>query len=926
MKKLSFIIIALVFCSMFLEAQSPKREMRATWLATVWQLDWPSGPVPALPDNQTSAITTQKNSLITILNRLQNANVNAVFFQVRPMCDAFYQSSYEPWSQFVSSNRGDYPGYDPLQFAIEEAHKRGIELHAWINPYRYSSSAATHGNLSTDYVNTHPNWLMDYSGTTTDRVLTKILNPGIPEVTQRITDIVAEIVTNYDVDGIVFDDYFYMSRTTDAMDQAQFNAYNPDGLSRQDWRRQNVNKMIESVYNKIQETKPDVIFGVSPAGVAASSASVAAKYGVPRSPVGSDWQYNDIFSDPLAWLSEGTVDYISPQIYWVIGHNSNDYAALANWWSGIGNHFGKHFYSSHSLAAMTGPDRTAQKTVSIAGEEISTDALSLIELSAVNKNESTLQRSASAMDFTYSEVWNQIDCNRNSDINDAPGSVFYSTKHVNLSFSNQLKANRFTQPALSPAIGWKKMTIQEPISAITLAGQQLSWTHSGTNVRYAVYAVPNANRNDAAVFSMSEYLLGVSYTKQYQLPTGISNSTHKLAVSVLDRYGNKFAPRVMDESSATSTAAQLTYPANAAEIFIPANFTWNAVSDADYVWELALDNSFTNIICARETANAEFYSGLQTNLNANTTYYWRVRTRKVNAKDTYSEVREFKGTKFSVTTPAAGSTDLSITPTITWINVSTATDYTVEISTTAQFQEARIVFRQTTTNTSIVVPANKLIGGTSYYVRVIMTSGGNQSISEAVNFTTKELPVSVPTIISPTDNTVIDGNQISVTWNIQTSRGFRVELSEDSNFPSRNVKVQQTDAYTYTTVYENLVSATYYIRMAASMTGGLTAYSDVVSVQLQNTASLNDMNDDNFVCRIYNDAHNKQYLKVKTNISSPATLSIYAVSGALLMQQKEFIQAGTSDISLNTGTVQRGIYILKIAMGTEEKVLKFQID
>ena len=920
MKKLSFIIIALIFSNLFLTAQPPKREMRATWLATVWRLDWPTATVP--PTGQTTAINLHKRTLTTILDNLQTANINTVFFQIRSMCDAFYPSSYEPWSQFVSNNRGDNPGYDPLQFAIEEAHIRGIELHAWINPYRYSSSATTHGNLSTDYVNTHPNWLLDYGSSV------KILNPGLPEVTQRITDIVAEVVTNYDVDGIVFDDYFYVSGTTTAMDQAQYDLYNPDGLSRQDWRRQNVNKMVKSVYNKIQELKPEVIFGISPAGVAASDATVAAKYGVPPSPVGRDWQYNDIFSDPLAWLSEGTIDYISPQLYWVIGHSTNDYAALAGWWSNIANHFGKHFYSSHSLSDMTGPDKVAQKTVVINNEEISTDALSTIEFSAVHKKESTLQRSTSAMDFTYSEVGRQIDCNRNSDINDAPGSVFYATAKASATqFVNYLKADVFTHSSLPPAIGWKKMVIQEPVAGLALAGQQLSWTHSGSNVRYAVYAVPNANRSDVAVFSTSKYLLGVSYTKQYQLPTGISSSTHKLAVSVLDRFDNEFAPRIMGESSATSEAAQLTYPTNAAEIFMPVNFTWNAVPDADYVWELALDNSFTNIVCARETAGAEFYSGLQTNLKENTIYYWRVRTRKTNAKDTYSEVRQFKGTKFAITAPATGSTGLSVTPTITWVKVASATNYTVEISNMAQFQEARIVFRQTTTNTSIVVPANKLFGGTTYYVRVIMTNGGGQSISEAVNFTTVELPIPVPAITSPANNAVISGNQINVTWNMQTSKGFRVQLSDESAFPSRNIKTLQTDAFTYQTVYENMSSGTYYIRMAALTATGITAYSDVVTVQFQSTTSVNNnMDDGNFIYQLYRGSDKNYYLKVKTDVSSPVVLSIYAVSGVLLMQQQEFIQQGVSDISLNTGAAQRGIYILKIAMGTKEKVLKIQID
>ena len=141
--------------------------------------------------------------LIKILDRMKTANMNTVFFQIRSMSDAMYPSSFENWSSFISSERGADPGWDPLEYAVQETHKRGMELHAWINPYRYSSSSATHGNLPTDYPNTKPEWLIAYDS------YTKILNPGVPEVTQRIADIVAEVVTNYDVDGIVFDDYFY---------------------------------------------------------------------------------------------------------------------------------------------------------------------------------------------------------------------------------------------------------------------------------------------------------------------------------------------------------------------------------------------------------------------------------------------------------------------------------------------------------------------------------------------------------------------------------------------------------------------------------------------------------------------------------------------------------------------------------------------
>ncbi|MFA6951352.1 MAG: family 10 glycosylhydrolase, partial [Lentimicrobiaceae bacterium] len=375
MKRLINIAILFIFTGMYLSAQAPKREVRSVWLSTVWRLDWPSTTVPAANGTneatREAARNAQKSGLISVLDKLKAANFNTVFFQVRGMCDAFYNSPYEPWSQYLSSERGADPGWDPLAYLIQEAHTRGIEVHAWLNPYRYSTSAESHGNLPNDYATAYPDWLMDYGSSQ------KILNPGMPEVRKRITDIVADIITNYDVDGIVFDDYFYMSGTKDVMDDQQFQQYNPNALSRGDWRRENVNQMIKDVQTRINSIKSYVTFGISPAGVAASDINVANKYGVDPSP-GSDWQYNGIYSDPLAWLSNGTIDYISPQLYWTIGSTS-DYSKLSPWWAKVSNFFGRHFYSSNTSS------------------------------------------------FSSTELVNEININRDADLSGTTGSVYFRT-------------------------------------------------------------------------------------------------------------------------------------------------------------------------------------------------------------------------------------------------------------------------------------------------------------------------------------------------------------------------------------------------------------------------------------------------------------------------------------------------------------------
>ena len=915
MKRIFQVLLLVAFANVVLHAQLPKREMRATWLATVWALDWPAGTVPAngSESQRQSAIDSQKNGLISILNKLQEANVNAVFFQVRPMADALYRSSYEPWSQYVSSARGADPGYDPLEFAIEEAHKRGMELHAWINPYRYSTSSGSHGNLSTDYPSTHPEWLIDYG----DHV--KILNPGVPEVVQRIVDIVEEIVTNYNVDGIAFDDYFYVNgKTVNDMDQAQFDAYNPDNLSRADWRRQNCDKMIADVYSRIQGLKPYVTFGVSPAGVAASSSAVADKYGVPPSP-GSDWQYNGIYSDPLAWLSEGSVDYISPQIYWT----GSTYTNLAPWWSNVANKFGKHFYSSHSLSAMTGADPAA--TLYIGNEEVGVSGMSLLEQSLINENKSLSLRGTAATDFYFSEVGLQVESNRKNDLNDAPGSVFYSTnKSVGSSFINYLQSEVFTLPALTPAIAWKPAEAQTLVENIALSGQNLSWTYAKENVRYAIYAVPNANRDDAAIFSLSKYLLGVSYTRTYTLPSSISSATHKIAVSVLDRYGNEYAPRVMGESTATAVAAQLVYPGNGAGVIIPAIFRWNEINGADsYFWELAEDAQFTNMICSRETTEPQFFSGVQTNIKENTTYYWRVKTRKVNAETTYSDVWSFTGDKFKITAPANGAQAVSITPQIEWSYVSAATSYVLEISTSAQFTAAQQVYRVELQTNSAIVPENVLTTGLSYYARATAIGSGFEAVSESAYFTVEEFPIPVPEMLSPTSGTTIDGTQISITWKEQAARGFRTELSTDSSFPTRNTTLRQVDAYTFSALYTGLSANTYYLRVRALNSEGLTEPSESISIYLTGVSSSLEINANEF-CSGYYGENGIYQLIIDAEKAQPAVISIYSLTGVLLNKSICDLNVGENMISLDIMSYASGLYLMKIEMGNRKKTIKIK--
>ncbi len=502
----------------------PKREMRSAWLTTAWGIDWPS---------QYDNATTQQTKLKNIIKKLHDNNFNAVCFQVRSFSDAMYKSSYEPWSYILTGNRGDDPGYDPLQVAVEYAHSLGMELHAWVNPYRYSSAKGTYSaKLSKDYAKTHPEWLMHSKD---DEYIT-ILNPGIPEVREQIVKVIAEIVTNYDIDGVLFDDYFYLNPSDqkqghgikESEDDTYYAKYNPNKLSRADWRRDQVNQMVQMVYNKIQEIKPACRFGIGPAGVAATDATVAAKYGVERctAPAG-DWQYDQIYSDPLAWLQAGTIDYISPQIYWPRSHETASYDLLSNWWSKVANQFNRHFFASHTLSAL---DSTGG---GVDGK------------------------------LSNQEFVEQIKLNRNYTQNAAPGSIFYSLTNGTSSstFLNHIKTNSFSANALPPAVGWKAADNLTAPTGLKLSGSTLSWNTHSSATRFTVYAYTKGLNSTDAMADPSN-LVGVVYGTSISLSNVTDYASKTLAVCAYDRYGNEHLAAFLNKQSAnpsiTSTITQIS--------------------------------------------------------------------------------------------------------------------------------------------------------------------------------------------------------------------------------------------------------------------------------------------------------------------------------------------------------------------------------
>ncbi len=290
-----------------------EREFRAVWVATVGNTDWPTEPGLSTDEQQRQARA--------ILDTAVSIGLNAIVFQVRPHCDALYQSSLEPWSYYLTGEQGKRPDpyYDPLQFWIEEAHARGLELHAWFNPYR---AHLRRGGPVTDssMIRKKPHLVRQLPGET------YWMDPGHAETKKHSLDVVMDVVRRYDVDGIHFDDYFYPYGDGNFPDDETWNAYvNAGGsLSRDDWRRANVNEFIKNVYEGIKREKPHVKFGLSPFGIWRPSN--------PPSISGFD-QYGRLYADARLWLNKGWVDYWTPQLYWPVNQIPQSYPVLLGWWA-----------------------------------------------------------------------------------------------------------------------------------------------------------------------------------------------------------------------------------------------------------------------------------------------------------------------------------------------------------------------------------------------------------------------------------------------------------------------------------------------------------------------------------------------------------------------------------------------------------------
>ncbi|MEU3605082.1 family 10 glycosylhydrolase [Streptomyces sp. NPDC035033] len=321
-------------------APAPERAARAEgfrgmWVATVANRDWPSRP------GLTAA--AQRAELLAHLDRAVERRLNAVVLQVRPTADALWPSPYEPWAQCLTGTQGRDPGWDPLGTAVAEAHARGLELHAWFNPYRVANHADPERLAASHPARLHPDWTVPHGGKL-------YYNPGLPEVRRFVQDAMLDAVRRYDVDAVHWDDYFYPYPVEgETFDDADAHArYGADFPDRADWRRHNTDLLVSEAAARIKEVKPRVAFGISPFGVWRNAAD---------DPEGSDTRagvatYDDLYADTRKWIREGWIDHVVPQLYWHIGHPATDYATLLDWWetavrgTGVALHIGEALYKA----------------------------------------------------------------------------------------------------------------------------------------------------------------------------------------------------------------------------------------------------------------------------------------------------------------------------------------------------------------------------------------------------------------------------------------------------------------------------------------------------------------------------------------------------------------------------------------------------
>ncbi|WP_163409817.1 glycoside hydrolase family 10 protein [Flavobacterium ajazii] len=481
------------------KAKHPKNEFRGVWIATVVNIDWPK--------TATDKVEKEKADYIEILEIYKKLNYNAVIVQIRSVGDALYPTQLAPWSRFLTGKEGQAPSpyYDTLAWMIEEAHNRGFEFHAWMNPYRATFDLNKNLLSPTHDVFKHPEWMIEYGGKL-------YYDPALPEVQTHLTKVVKEVVDKYDIDAIHFDDYFYPYAVPGKVfnDTASYKKYGA-GLSLADWRRANVSNFVHTISTTIKASKPWVQFGISPFGVWRNKSV---------DPRGSDTQsmsnYDDLYADPLLWMDQNWIDYILPQLYWSMNNRVASYSKLVKWWS----------ENSKKTAVYIG-----HASYKIRGD------------------------SDKSWNFA-SEIPTQIDFARS--FKNVSGSAYFSAKWFmdkNFDITRHLEENQYKYPALPAAVPNLKRVIIDTPFVNEYAKDSLRYTFKiksplNTKVRYmVVYGADHISRidiNDARQIVEKVRTNENEGTISFSLPAGKLNQYKACAVTFIDYFANESTPTIID--------------------------------------------------------------------------------------------------------------------------------------------------------------------------------------------------------------------------------------------------------------------------------------------------------------------------------------------------------------------------------------------
>ena len=753
--KAFFAAISLLLAGTLMAQNSmpPKREFRSSWIAGI-NIDFAA----SLGE---SGIKTR---LTQYLDDMQAQHFTGVCFHVRSHGDAYYRSSLEPWSQYISGTRGKDPGWDPLEWMVTECHKRGMECYAWVNPFRVSTSGVL-TSTSFDQQWNKNGWLLQ--GTVTPGYV--VFNPGIAAARKHCLDVIKDIYTRYDVDGMLFDDYFYPGGgTAEDSSAGDYTLWKNSGtkLSIGDWRRENVNTFVKEVYDAIKADRPDMRFGISPRGVGGASGD---KYGVGKPNVSSsDGMYSEIYCDPLAWLNEGTVDFISPQIYWPTTHNTAPFEPLAQWWDKVSAKFNRQLYVSPGCYRL--------------GETSGT--------SYIGGNTAT----------GWKELATQVGITRENTQSGSCGMIWYSTRWINgpttTGLGDYLQENSYTKPSLVPVVTWKEAPAYSAPAGLKQSGTKLSWTatagaKANSIIRYTVYAVPDGvPLNEAADANgdgiSAQYLLGVTYDPSYTLASADATG-HWYAVCVYDGYGNESEPALLNYVTKEPAAKpQLVAPAAGSTFgYTDINFSWK-VDDATGI------DSYTLEICKKGNGFASvLYKTTVTGTTATVaasqlgegTFDWHVKAAGAEVETSVSDLSSFTvakepAAKPQLVAPAADATFGDVDIEFAWkVDNATGIDsYTLEICKSGN-GFAKLLHTATVKGTTATVAARKLGEGTFDWRVKAAGAEVKTSVSDLSSFIVAGLPfVPVEGGYSPvTDGStydIIDNVAIKSLWFRSTKEGF----------------------------------------------------------------------------------------------------------------------------------------------------------